>query len=175
VLSIEPVSPEHITDSELRALVERAVELGVPDAYFCGVLARVPALARPVLRAMLMSHTEGTVDHTLKEKIRVRLARTAGDLYSAALRSHEAENGQPGESGSRDDDEDPDRAEAERWALRYAHLMYLQPAKLDADFYAGLKKHFSEAQIMELGAFIALHYGMYCFARTLRDPQGSQG
>jgi hypothetical protein len=33
--------------------------------------------------------------------------------------------------------------------------------------YADLKRHWSEAQIMELGGFIAFHYGMQVFMRTL--------
>jgi alkylhydroperoxidase family enzyme len=45
--------------------------------------------------------------------------------------------------------------------------MYLDPAKVDAAFYAELKKHFTEPQIMELGAFIAFHYGMQMFMRSL--------
>ena len=40
------------------------------------------------------------------------------------------------------------------------------------------KKHFSEAQIMELGAMVALHYGLQVFMRTLKayplhDPEGN--
>jgi alkylhydroperoxidase family enzyme len=57
--------------------------------------------------------------------------------------------------------------EAEKCALRYADQMYLDPAKVDAAFYAELKKHFTEPQIMELGAFIAFHYGMQMFMRSL--------
>jgi hypothetical protein len=38
---------------------------------------------------------------------------------------------------------------------------------VDAAFYAEGKRHYTEAQIMELGAFIAFHYGMHAFARTL--------
>ena len=45
--------------------------------------------------------------------------------------------------------------------------MYLDAAKVDAAFYAELKKHFTEPQIMELGAFIAFHYGMQMFMRSI--------
>ena len=45
--------------------------------------------------------------------------------------------------------------------------MYLDATKVDAAFYDELKKHYSEAQIMELGAFIAFHYGMDMFMRSL--------
>ena len=114
----------------------------------------------------------GAVDHRLKEVIRVQLARTAGDPYFAALRSSTARAaglaedtiaaaaGKPGD--------DPRFTPAERWALAYAREMYLNPEKIDAAFYAEGKRHYTEAQIMELGAFIAFHYGMQAFARTLR-------
>ena len=70
---------------------------------------------------------------------------------------------------------DPRFTDAEKWALRYARELYLNPEKVDAALYAEGKRHYTEAQIMELGAFIAFHYGMQVFARTLalqdrRDP-----
>ncbi len=60
----------------------------------------------------------------------------------------------------------------------YADQLYLDPTKVDAAFYAGMKMHYTEAQIMELGAFIAFHYGMQVFMRTLqafplRGPGGA--
>jgi len=45
--------------------------------------------------------------------------------------------------------------------------MYLDPGKVDASMYDDLKRHYSEAQIMELGSFIAFHYGMQVFARSI--------
>ncbi len=45
--------------------------------------------------------------------------------------------------------------------------MFLDANQLDKAFYDGMKKHWSEAQIMELGAFIAFHYGMQMFMRSL--------
>ena len=64
--------------------------------------------------------------------------------------------------------ENDDRfSEAEKWALRYAERMYLAPHEIDAAFYAELKRHYTEAQIMELGAFIAFHYGMQVFMRAV--------
>jgi len=143
----------------------------VPDALFPRILARVPDYAKALLRAMLLSHGEGNVDHKLKEIIRIRLARTAGDRYFAGLRSAKAK--QQGlderaiDAGADDDDGGAHLSPAERCALRYARLMYLDPSRVDAGFYADMKQHYSEAQIMELGAFIAFHYGMQVFMRTL--------
>ena len=58
-------------------------------------------------------------------------------------------------------------SEAEKCALRYADLMFLDANQLDKAFYDEMKRHWSEAQIMELGAFIAFHYGMAMFMRSL--------
>ena len=168
---IAPLRPEEIRDPELKALIERGEALGVPDALFPGILARAPVHAKPVLRALLMSHAEGAVDHKLKEIIRIQLARTAGDPYFSGLRSAQARKEGLDEdtiaAGSGKSGEDARFTAAERWALRYARLMYLEPEKVDAAFYAEGKKHYTEAQIMELGAFIAFHYGMQVFMRTL--------
>jgi alkylhydroperoxidase family enzyme len=178
---LEPLKPEAIRDPELLALIERCESLGVPDALFCRILARVPAHAKPLLRALLVSHAEGNVEHRLKEIIRVQLARIAGDPYFAGLRSRRAQ--QAGldeeiiEAGSKKNSaDDPRFTPAEKWALRYAREMYLDPERVDAAFYDEGKQYYSEAQIMELGAFIALHYGMQAFARTLGAvPRGHGG
>lgn len=169
---IAPLAPERIADPELRALLARCAQLGVPDAAFAGILARAPQQARAVLRALLHSHTEGGVDHRLKEIIRIRLARIAGDRCGAQLRSTQATrlglDERHIEAGAGAHEDDALLSPAERCALRYARLLYLDPSRVDAAFYTELKTHFSEAQVMELGAFIALHYGMLVFARTLR-------
>lgn len=171
VTHMVPLSPEDIRDPELKALIARCTDLGVPDERFTGVLAHTPVHAKAVLRALLLSHTEGNIDHRLKELIRVKLARTAGDPYFARLRSRRAM--QEGldeaaiEAGCGRFETDQRFTGAEKWALRYAHELYRNPERIDAAFYGEGKRHYSEAQIMELGAFIALHYGMQAYARAL--------
>ena len=178
-LAIDPLRADEIRDPELKALIERCNELGVPDAAFPRILARAPAHAKAVLRALLFSHTEGNIDHRLKEIIRVKLARIAGDPYFAGLRSKRAkEDGlseETIEAGCGRFEGDARFGGAERWALRYAHELYRNPENVDAAFYAQGKRYYSEAQIMELGAFIAFHYGMQAFARTLGMAARQQG
>lgn len=168
---IEPIRLEEIRDPELLALIARCEALGVPDSFFPRILARVPAYAKALLRALLVSHAEGNVEHRLKEVIRVQLARTAGDPYFGRLRSRQAQaEGLDEETiaaGVGRFEDDPRFTAAEKWALRYAHEMYLNPEKVNAAFYDEGRKHYTEAQIMELGAFIAFHYGMQAFTRTL--------
>ncbi|HSC94589.1 MAG TPA: hypothetical protein VLC73_06445 [Burkholderiales bacterium] len=168
---IAPLDSAEIRDPELRELIRRCESLGVPDALLPRILARVPAYAKALLRALLESHTAGNVDHRLKEIIRVQLARTAGDPYFAGLRSARARaaglDEATIEAGAGRFENDSRFTPAEKWALRYAREMYLNPENIDGAFYAEGKKHFTEAQIMELGAFIAFHYGMQAFTRTL--------
>ena len=100
------------------------------------------------------------------------LARFADDPYFAKLRSRKAREGGLTEAaidlGSGDYEDAAMFTPAEKCALRYADQMFLDPHKVDAAFYAELKTHFTEPQIMELGAFIAFHYGMQLFMRSLR-------
>ena len=168
---LEPLPLAEISDPELRDLIAEADALGVPGSDFARIIARFPAHAKPFLRAMMMSHAEGNVDHKLKEVIRILLARFAEDPYFSRLRSAKARDAGLREeridAGVDDYEDSPLFSEAEKCALRYADQMFLDPNKVDAALYAELKTHFSEAQIMELGSFIAFHYGMQVFMRTL--------
>jgi alkylhydroperoxidase family enzyme len=168
---VAPLPRDAITDPEMLDLIEQSEALGVPDDLFPLLVARAPEQAKPFMRALLMSHTEGNIDHRLKEIIRVLLARFAGDRYFSELRSRKARemglDNERIEAGCGDYEDSPLFTEAERWALRYADQMYLDSTKVDAAFYGELKKHYTEPQIMELGSFIAFHYGMQMFMRAL--------
>src|SRR6185436_19980414 len=89
-MHIEPLSPGEIVDPALRSLIDRAAGLGTPDGVLPRILARSPEHAKALLNALVVSHAEGGVDHRLKEIIRIRLARAAGDPYFASLRSNRA-------------------------------------------------------------------------------------
>lgn len=169
---VAPLPREAIADPEMRELMAQGEALGVPDDLFPRIVARAPEQAKPLMRALLMSHAQGDVDHRLKEIMRILLARFANDKYFAGLRSRKALA--MGLTEQRIDDgcfeyEDAAKGftEAEKCALRYADLMFLDASQIDKAFYDAMKQHWSEAQIMELGAFIAFHYGMQMFMRSL--------
>jgi alkylhydroperoxidase family enzyme len=168
---VAPLPRAAITDPELLDLIERGESLGVPDDLFARIVARAPEQAKPVMRALLVSHAEGNVDHRLKEIIRILLARFAKDEYFSTLRSRKARamglDEERIDAGCDTYETSGQFSEAEKWALRYADQMFLDPSSIDAAFYAALKAHFTEAQIMELGAFIAFRYGMQMFMRSL--------
>ena len=171
MIHVAPLPREAITDPEMQDLIAQSDALGVPDDLFPRIVARAPEQAKPLMRALLMSHAEGNVDHRLKEIVRILLARFAGDAYFAALRSRRARDMGLDEArieaGCNDYEDSSLFSEAEKWALRYAEQMFLDATKIDDAFYGELKKHFTEPQIMELGAFIAFHYGMQMFMRSL--------
>ncbi|MGH7489615.1 MAG: carboxymuconolactone decarboxylase family protein, partial [bacterium] len=121
---------------------------------------------------LLMSFTQGNVDHRLKEIVRVLLARFARDDYFASLRSRKAQamgltEKRIDEGCSEYEDASKGFSEAEKIALRFADLMYLDANQIDNAFYDEMKKHWSEAQIMELGSFMVCYYGMAMFVRSL--------
>ncbi len=62
----------------------------------------------------------------------------------------------------------PDFSTAEKLALRYAELMATDPDAIDAAFYDGLRQHYSEEEIVELGAFIGFNIGYHTFFGTLK-------
>ena len=170
---IDPVPIEEIEGSDLAPLLEKARALHVPDDQFLQILAHAPGYAKANFDAFYESHANGNVDHGLKEIIRIRLARLAGDDgYFGAMRSARATEAglteERIEAGCGDFETDPQFSDAEKWALRYAAWMYTTPYKVDKAFYDEGKRFYSEAQIMELGAFIAFHYGIQTFFATLK-------
>lgn len=169
---IAPLPREAITDPEMLELIAQSEALGVPDHLFPRVVARAPDQAKPLMRALLMSFSQGNIDHKLKEIVRILLARFANDEYFASLRSRKARA--MGLTEARIDEgcfvyEDNTKgfSEAEKIALRFADLMYLDASQIDKAFYDEMKKHWTEAQIMELGSFMVCHYGMAMFMRSL--------
>ena len=123
------------------------------------------------LRVLLMAYTQGDIDLRLKEIIRIQLARFVDEPYSASLRSKPAQDAGVSEAeieaGSGDYEDSDLFNAAEKAALRYADQMYLDSTKVDAAMYDDLRRHYSEAQIMQLGSYISFCHGVHLFLRTL--------
>ena len=170
MLYVQPLELDEITDPELRDLVVQCEERGVPGGTFARIIARRPEQAKPTLRVMLMKLYEGNVDHRLKEIIRF-----TEDPYFSGLRSKKAQEAGLTEdeidAGSGDYEDSDYFTEAEKVALRFADQMYLDSTKVDKEFYDQLKKYYSEAQIMELGAFIALYHAAHMVMRSFGSPE----
>ena len=169
---IEPIPLETLNQKNLEYRLNLARDLLVPDELFFQITAHAPGYAEALIDAMYQSHALGEVDHTLKEIIRIRLTQFSKDTYFSNLRSKKAQDlGLTEErivAGCGNYSDDNQFTSAEKWALDYASLMYSNPKMVNANFYNEGKKLYSEANIMELGAFIAFHYGMQMFMRTLK-------
>lgn len=167
---MSPLDLADIKDPEIHDLIAECEEFGVPDRLFVQIFARQPEQMKGMLRAMLVSHRDGNVDHKLKEIIRIQLARFAEDPYFANLRSKKAMadglNEEMIDAGCEDYEESDLFTESEKVALRFAEQMFLDSTKVDKIFYDEMHKHFSDPEIMEIGAFIALFHGIHMVMRT---------
>ena len=56
---------------------------------------------------------------------------------------------------------------AEKIALRYSELMASDPGASDGAFYAELRTHYTDEEIVELGTFIGFNIGFHTFFGTL--------
>jgi alkylhydroperoxidase family enzyme len=171
MVRLAPLDLDKIEDSELRDLIAQCEELGVPHGLFPRIVARVPAQAKVVIAQLIEAHTKGNVPHRLKELMRIQLARFVDDPYFASLRSTQAvADGMTEEmvDAACEDYEDSELFdEAERMALRFSEQLFLDADKVDKVFYDALRKHWSDAEIMEMGAFIATYYAVQLFMKTL--------
>jgi hypothetical protein len=52
--------------------------------------------------------------------------------------------------------------------LRYSELMSTNPDAVDAAFFDELRKHYSDDEIVELGAFIGFNLGYHTFFGSLK-------
>jgi len=62
----------------------------------------------------------------------------------------------------------PSFTHAEKLAIAYSYLMAAEPEKIGSDFYEELRRHYSEAEIVELGTFIGFNIGFHTFFGTLK-------
>ena len=82
---VAPLPKEAVTDPEMRELMAQGEALGVPDDLFPRIAARSPDLAKPFMRALLMSHAEGNVDHRLIDSLGMHV--DLDDAWLAVRRS----------------------------------------------------------------------------------------
>jgi len=168
---LQAVEIEALKDGKIEEILSDCEKYNVPGDLFLRILAHVPGYAENLYDAMKRSFYTGNVSHKLKEMIRLQLAHRSEDVYSQNLRSEIAQKDGLTEEDIQSacgDFENSERFnQGEKWALRYSFLMYREPKKINNSFYENGKKFFTEAEIMEIGSFIALHYGLQVFMRTI--------
>jgi alkylhydroperoxidase family enzyme len=72
---------DELLGTRLRPHVERSLEERAPDPGFFAVMGHAPEIAEAVYAFWMDVFTTGTLDHRLKEIVRVNLSRLAGCHY----------------------------------------------------------------------------------------------
>jgi alkylhydroperoxidase family enzyme len=133
------------------------------------ILAHRPEAAAALGAAMDALRAKGTIGQRTGELIRLRIAFHNQCRSCMAVRY----------PVSRDDgltdalvcslekpDEAPDLTEAERAALRYADLFATDHLRIDDEVYNGLRRYYTEDQLVEIGLICAISVGIGRLAAT---------
>ncbi len=163
-LDDEALAPEA---QEYIAVAERA---GSPDPRVLRVIFRSPA-GLAWYRYWLALSNDGELPRDLKELCRVKIAFDHTCGYCSTVRSSAAKDVGLTEDKIQEvwDFENSNvLSEREKMALRFADNLRHNISKADDDdFYARLREHFSESEIIELGLWCAENVGAGSFVRTL--------
>ena len=166
---ISYVDPATITDPDMLAEFDRCRREGTPRPESQAIRAHVPAVFWSFANSWKTCFHEGVADHSIKELCRVYVSRSVRCEYCGNQRSMKA-----AKAGLREDDymdlinfeSSPNYDERQKAALSYAEaITWDQPT--DDAFWARLRKHFSEPELVEIGYFIALTMGQQRWLRTL--------
>lgn len=161
--------PLEAMDEDMRREMDRCRREGTPRPESSAVRAHVPAAFWAFADSWQGLFHRGVCDHAIKELCRVYVSRTVKCEYCGNQRSIKA--GRQGLREAQYDDllnfEKSERYdERQKAALAYAEAITW---RLDTDdaFWERLYAHFSEAELVELGCFIALTMGQQSWLRLL--------
>ena len=131
---------EDLVDPELRAALRSAARSGTPAPEGQAIRAHVPEVLRAYTRAFDRTYRHGVCDQEIKELCRCAIVR----------------------------DEVEPRDERERAAVDYALAIADDPLAADPGLWTRLHDHFTDAELVELGWFVALMVGQHRLLRTLQ-------
>lgn len=161
--------PLDAMDPEMRAEMDRCQREGTPRPESSAIRAHVPAAFWAFARSWKELFRDGVCDHRIKELCRVYISRTVNCEYCGNQRSVQA--AQQGFTEAKYDEllnfeSSATFDDREKAALAYAEaIAWHQPA--DDALWDRLHQHFSEAELVELGCFIALTFGQQSWLRLL--------
>lgn len=165
---------DYLNDAELpaacRDLIAHAEKAGSPDPRVLRIIFRSKA-GQAWYRYWQILTQECELPADLKELCRVKIAFEHACGYCSTVRSTAAKNAGLSEEKIQqvwDYENSPIFSAREKLALRFADYLKHDIAKADDDaFYAQLKEHFSDSEIVELGLWCAENVGAGSFVRTL--------
>jgi alkylhydroperoxidase family enzyme len=161
--------PVETMDADMRAEIDRCRREGTPRPESSAVRAHVPACFWSFANSWEAIFRNGVCDHAIKELCRVYVSRSVKCEYCGNQRSEQAAR-----QGLREREYDDllDFEKSERYddrqkaALAYAEAITWRLTTGDG-FWARLKAHFTEPELVELGCFIALTMGQQSWLRLL--------
>ena len=166
---ISYVDPATITDEKMLAELDRCRREGTPRPESQSIRAHVPATFWSFADTWDAVFRNGVMDHAIKELCRVYVSRSVKCEYCGNQRS--VKSAQQGlaeadymdllnfEKSARYDDR-------QKAALAYTEAITWD-LEADDTLWQRLHRHFSEAQIVELGYFVAITMGQQRWLRTL--------
>jgi alkylhydroperoxidase family enzyme len=153
----------------MRAEMQRCADFGTPRPESSAVRAHVPACFWFFANSWDSIFRNGVLEHAIKELCRVYVSRSVVCEFCGNQRSIKGAN-----EGLRethyddliDFEQSTKYSERQKAALSLAEAMVWRLDTGDA-FWERLHRHFSEAQIVELGCAIGLTHGQQSFLRLL--------
>ncbi len=72
---------EELKKTRLRPYIEKSLEHRAPDPGFHAIMGHNPDLAESIYKTWITAFNEGTIDHNIKEIIRIQLSQLANCTY----------------------------------------------------------------------------------------------
>jgi alkylhydroperoxidase family enzyme len=166
---ISYVDPATITDARMLAELDRCRREGTPRPESQAIRAHVPAAFWSFAEAWDGVFRNGVMDHAIKELCRVYVSRSVKCEYCGNQRSVKSAKQGLEEADYVDllnFEKSTRYDERQKAALAYAEAITWDLDAGDA-LWERLRRHFSEAQLVELGYFIAITMGQQRWLRTL--------
>jgi alkylhydroperoxidase family enzyme len=155
---------------EMRKEMERCARMGTPRPESSAVRAHVPAAFWAFANSWRDIFHTGVCDHAIKELTRLYVSRSVTCEFCGNQRSIKAADAGKVNEAKVDDlmnfEKSTRYGEREKAALAYAEAITWR-LETDDKFWARMRQHFSEPELVELGCFIALTMGQQSWLRLL--------
>ena len=170
--NIPQVADQDVHDPELHEVIRKAAVTKSPPQAWYRTMGHNPEVAKAFASYWNYLHRGGSVPHEIKELARIQIAQMIGCEFCARQTSPLAASITEEEKTScaLPNWEHPDPKT--RAALHYARTLTLDDGR-DKQVYEELKKHYSNAEIIELAAFFCLTAGGNRMAKSWSiEPHG---
>jgi len=166
---ISYVDPSTVTDEAMLKELDRCRREGTPRPESQAIRAHVPATFWSFANTWRDVFHNGVADHNIKELCRVYVSRSVLCEFCGNQRSMKSAKTGLIEDDYReliDFESSPRYTEKQKAALAYAECITWDLPSTD-DLWTRLRKHFSEAELVEIGYFVAITMGQQRWLRTL--------